>query len=823
MNIHPPSAEEKLGFDVVRGRLAEHLISPLGEDRLAAMRPARDPAALRAELDRVSELQQVLRFDDPLPLDAVLDVRAVLRSAAPEGAYVGATDLWDVHRVAATARRLKEYFERRRDKYPALGRRLRRLAPLPDFEAHVRAIIEPGGAVRDDASPELARLRRQIGRTQARLRETLMAALRSAIGEGYATEEQPTIRNGRMVIPVRAEAKRKVQGFVHDTSASGQTVYIEPAASLDLNNELRELEGEERREVERILRAATALLRQDLPDMQENVRTLAAFDLVQAKARLANELDAVVPQLVDEAVLDIRAGRNPVLLLHFRRQAEEADAAPRAVVPLDLTLGVGYRTLVITGPNAGGKTVAMKTAGLFALMLAYGLPLPLDPTSRLGLFTRLFVDIGDEQSIEEDLSTFSSHVANLKKMLAEADEGSLILIDEAGTGTDPAEGGALAQAVLERLTEAGARTIATTHHGTLKVFAHQTEGIENGSMAFDRATLSPTYRFRAGVPGSSYAFDIARRIGLGGDLLDRARALVGEQQTALEDLVATFDARSQALAEKLAEAERLLAEAEKEKAEYETRMARLKKDADHIRKQALEEAERVVRESNAQIERTIREIKEAQAEREATLKARAELEAFKERVGKRQQKVERRLEQRRRDRLRREAGEPAAPRRPAETAPPARAGGALGVGDQVVLDGGTTAAEILEIERDEALVALGSMKMRVDLGRLTKVGGPRKQQVTIRQTAGGDVPALRARPRIDLRGQRVDEALGAVERFLDEALAAGLPRAEILHGKGTGALREAVHDYLAASPHVASFADAPIDQGGAGVTIAQLA
>ncbi len=813
MKLYPSTIEEKLGFDALRARMEGYVRSTLGQERLARMRPSDDLAWVRDELARVSEYQEAIRFDDPIPLEHVLDLREVLRRIAPEGSAVGPEDLLATHRTLTTVRRLKAYFEARKEKYPHLAAYVRRITPLPDVEAYLAGIVDDEGRVRDDASPELRRIRREISRRQAQLRTAVMRALRDAVAHGYATEEQPTLRNGRMVIPVRAEARRKVAGFVHDVSATGQTVYVEPADALELNNAVRELEGEERREIERILRAATDTLRTHLDELREHQRTLAAFDLLQAKARLAHELDAAVPQLGDAGVIDIREGRNPVLHLHFARLRERG-GEPRAVVPLDLGLGEAYRTLVITGPNAGGKSVAMKTVGLFALMLAYGLPLPLDPRSRFSLFSDLIVDIGDEQSIEEDLSTFSSHVTNLKYMLRRANERSLILIDEAGTGTDPAEGGALAQAVLERLTDVGARTIATTHHGTLKVFAYETEGVENGSMEFDQETLRPTYRFRPGIPGSSYAFEIAERIGLDREILDRARALVGTQKAKMEELIAAFERRNQELARRLAEAEKALAQAKAERAKYEERRERLREQADAIRAQALAEAERVVREANARVEQTIREIREAEAAKEVTKAARAALESFKEEVSGRREKVERRQKKRKRGSRK---------KRPAE-APARPAPGPIRVGDQVVIDGGGASGEVIELGDKEAVVAVGAMRMRVRRDRLTKVGGPRRQEVTVRQVAAAPagLSAMKARAHIDLRGARVDEALAEVTRFLDDAVAAGLNRVEILHGKGTGALRQAIHAYLATRPDVAAFEDAPWNQGGAGVTVVTL-
>lgn len=819
MKSFPASVDEKLGFDLVRERLRALLLSRLGEDRLDAMRPFEEEGTARGELGRVSELQEVLRFDDPLPLQHVIDIRPLLRQLTPEGSYVDGPDLVALRNVLGTMRLLRQYFDAREGKYPHLVRVARHVSPLPEIEERIAEVITDDGRVRDDASEELLRLRRLIVRRQAQLREVLLNELRRAVSQGYATEEQPTIRNGRMVIPVRAEAKRKIQGFVQDSSATGQTVYIEPAAVLDLNNEVRELEAEERREVERILRALASRIRDHLESLRESVRALARFDLLQAKARFANEIDAIVPTLDEAGVIEIRGGRNPVLLLHFRRLREET-GAERSVVPLDLTLGGEYRTLVITGPNAGGKTVAMKTVGLFALMLSHGLPLPVDPGSRFPLLDQLMVDIGDQQSIEEDLSTFSSHISVLNEILRRVNERTLVLIDEAGTGTDPAEGGALAQAVLERLTDAGARTIVTTHHGTLKVFAHETEGVENGSMEFDQASLSPTYRFQARIPGSSYAFEIAQRIGLDPTLLSRARALVGTQKTALEELITTFEARNQSLEARVEEVEEALRKAQHERRTYEGRAEKLRKEQDQIRRQALEEAERLVGEANARIERTIREIKEAEAEKHATREAREALEAFKSELSRRRRGAERRLERR---------GTRGRPPEPASAAqaPVEPTGGSTGpirVGDQVVLDGGSTAAEVIEVAGKEALIAVDSMKMRVKVDRLQKVGGPRKQRVTVRQlsSGGGGLSSLSVRSRLDLRGQRVDEALQQVTRLVDEAVAANLDHVEILHGKGTGALRAAIHELLAARPDVASFDDAPVDQGGAGVTFVTL-
>ncbi len=792
LRCYPETLETRLGFDVVRETLKAQTRSALGAEAVAALRPLRDLTAVKTELARVEELQQALRFDDPVPLENLLDLRPWLTQAAPEGARLEGEALEAIRRVLVTVRLLARYFQERRGKYSALATLAERLTPLPELEQRLAAVVDEDGQVRDEASPELRRLRRQLALQRQRLREALLEALRDAIRQGYATEEQPTIRNGRMVIPVRVEARRKVPGFVHDTSASGQTVYIEPASCLELNNAVRELELAEQREIDRILREATGWLRPHLAALKASLEVLGHFDLLQAKARLAELLEAHVPEVADDGVIDLKAARNPVLVLHFQRLRETTGEA-REVVPLDLTLGRTYHTLIITGPNAGGKTVAMKTVGLLVLMLACGLPVPADPSSHISLFEQLLIDIGDEQSVEADLSTFSAHMTHMAYMLAHADARTLILIDEAGTGTDPDEGAALAQAILEALTRRGARTIATTHHGALKVFAYQTEGVENGSMQFDQATLSPTYRFQIGVPGSSYAFEIARRMGIPEPVLVRAQALVGRQQVALEALIRTLEARSQELEDRLA----ALSEEQQQLAQlrrtYEERRAQLEAETEAIRQRALEEAEQLLREANARIERTIREIKEAQAERTATRAAREALERFRQRV----------REQRRKARP-----------RPSDTDEPRPT---LAVGDQVVLDEGGAPAEVLALRDDEAVIAVGSLKMRVPISRLRRLNRAARRAQK-RTTAPTSLPALQARTRIDVRGYRVDEALQAVERLIDEAVASGVQEVEVLHGKGTGALRQAIRTYLQGRPEVARFEDAPWEQGGPGVT-----
>lgn len=816
--LHPPDADRRLGFDTIRQRLGALARTPYGRDRLDTLAPSADAGTVRGRLTRAGEMTDLVRSGDAPPVREIDRLDGALRRVQPKDAAIEGDDFQRIARVLETGRQLHDYHHRRREAAPALWEIAARIAVLKALEDRIGQTIGDDGQVRDDASPELRRITRELADRQGRLRSTVQAALRDAISHGYATEEQPTIRGGRAVIPVRAEAKRKVPGFVHDVSGTGQTVYIEPTAALDLNNEIREIQLERGREIQRILQALTGHVRHHRRDIERTLDAVGHLDALAAVGRLAADLDALVPDVGEGGPLVLVQARHPVLQLRVadaNRQPDRPAGVPATVVPLDLTLGDGAHTLVITGPNAGGKSVAMKTVGLLSLMAAHGLPIPAAPGTRLPLFTALFVDLGDQQSIQDDLSTFTSHLTNVRRMLEAADERSLCLIDEAGTGTDPAEGGALAEAVLSRLTKRRALTVVTTHIGALKAFAHNTDGVANGSMEFDRAALSPTYRFRTGVPGSSYAFEIADRVGLDRPVVRDARRLVGDGKSTLEDLIAEFEARTAEAAQRLAEAEGRLAEAERVKRDYEQRLDRLRADADNRRAQALAEADKILAEANAAVENTVREIKEAEAERETTKEAREKLDEARARVRKRKAKVERKVSGRQ--------------RRQSDGDAPAHAG-PIAVGDHVRLDADGPVGEVLALDGAEAVLALGALTSRVKTARLAKVSGPQSRGRVAARTPGRvrrgesrSATVSTARIRIDLRGARVDEALSEVQRFVDEALVGGVPSVEILHGKGTGALRQAIHDQLARRGDLAGFAVAPPDRGGDGVTVVDLA
>ncbi len=712
-------------------------------------------------------------------------------------------ELYDLMRMLASAETARRFLSRHGDELPGLWGIARRMVDLSGLRDELGRAIGDDGEVRDDATPELSRLRRAIRQAQARLRERLAQSLKEAQAEGWSTDEQPTVRGGRLVIPVRAEAKRKVEGFVHDTSATGQTVYIEPTAVLGLNNEVRELEGDVARESPSHSDAAVGLRADPARRHQGHIgrsrsprrapRQSAVWGGGCRRER-SNSPTAARSAFARRGIRCWCCG------LPTRRIAPSSRSIWR--------LADDERALVITGPNAGGKSVALKTVGLMSVMAACGLLLPVGDESALPFFKRVVVDIGDEQTVDEDLSTFTSHVKTLKHLMRVADDRTLALLDEAGTGTDPAEGGALAQAVIERLVDKGARAIVTTHIGALKVFAHAADRVVNGAMLFDDQALSPTYRLATGVPGSSFAFEIASREGLDGDLVTRARELVGEQAASVEDLLVELAERTRKLEAEQAEVARIKQEAESERKQYEERRSKIREERENLRKQALAEADRIVKEANSAVERTIREIKEAGAEKEATKEARKKLEEVSEGITQRAQKNEKK----------RKARKPK-PQPTAATSPLLD----IQVGDRVTIAGGNAVADVLELRGKEALVSSGSLKMRVPMADLRRVGGRREQKVQVKTSeAGGKLNVLTAAMSLDLRGQRVDDAQALTFRFVDEAVMAGLDRVEILHGKGTGALRIMVRELLARRHDVKDFGDAPVDQGGAGITVAEL-
>lgn len=796
-----PEDARKLGLDVILERLQEHLVGERSVELIAELSPFQNLEALSSELSRVSEMQECLRFDDPFQLGDIPDVGHILSQLGPAGLALEGGDLLILARIARDSEEAASYFTSRHEAYPGVARIFSHLPEdtLPWRE--VEQALDEKGEIRDGASAALSRIRKQLTSARSSAREAAFDALKMAAASGYATDEQPTIRGGRMVIPVRAEAKRKINGFVHDVSSSGQTVYIEPAASLEANNRVRELELEDIRECHAIRVRLSEPFRGAKTHLKEAQACLGAIDLLRAKARLAIELDAIVPEVGTEGCIEINQARNPELALFFRK-----DHPGRKVVPFDLSLGGAHTMIIVSGPNAGGKSVTMKAVGLMAAMLAMGLPIPVGEKSRFDLFQGIHLDIGDEQSMLDDLSTYTSHLRNMSRILERADASSLVLIDEAGTGTDPEAGGATAQAILEELHRRRVRTVVTTHYGPLKLFAHDTPGVQNASMTFDQDRLEPTYEFAVGIPGSSYAREIASRSGIPNAIILRSSELVDSGQASAEALIQDLMHRNSSLQEALETAESTRKKLQEREKTLQDRLDQIHEERDQIRGKALASADQIMKEANRTVEKTIREIKESAADPGRTKEARKKLETTKKKFEQGVRKTESKQKQRRKKL-------PTPSKGPAEAGP-------IQVGDQVRMEDGQAVGEVMELSGKRAVVAFDSLQMKTELDRLVKVGRRPKQQVRVSQsaTSGSKLNVASVSTRLDIRGKRADEALSEIVPFVDRALAAGVARVEIVHGKGTGALRAVLHEFLATQDGIKDFGEAPITEGGAGAT-----
>jgi len=783
-----------LEFDKVLNDLSRRAQSPLAAESLKRLRPLSDPELVRKSLGRISELCILMESGGTFPMKRFEDISGHLDIAGVEGSYLEPDAFRHIHEVLNISTRVDRFFLKNRPGFPLLREISRPLQPNPQLAEEIDKRIDLKSLeIRDQASPDLGTIRRTLARAREQIRKDLERLLDKLWRNGVLQERLVTIRQGRWVLPVKETHKHRVKGALHDQSASGATLFIEPIEILELNNRVRRLEAQERHEVEKILRRLTDLVRESREVLGQNLEVLVVLDCVYAMSLTARALNQHSPALNSDGLLQIRQGRHPLLLL------QESEGLP--VVPLDLSMGEDSNTLVITGPNAGGKTVALKTVGLLSLMVACGLHIPAAPDSQMPLFKRIYAHIGDAQSIERNLSTFSAHIKGISAIVNEATHGDLVLIDEIGTGTDPQEGAALSMAVLEVLTKRGVLTMVTTHQGTLKTFAHQTPGIANGSMAFDRATLTPTYRFLPHLPGSSYALEIAGRMGLSGDVISRSKALVGHQAHRLEDLISELQdqmQKTEELEKDLSEEKLIL---EKLTKRYRKENDRLTQEASSLRQKAAEEANAILKRANATVEQAIRSIREQKASREAIREAKALVQNEKERLDKDVATFS--FDQG-------HGGED-------------QGIGDVESGDPVYWRRGGVVATMLSDEdaTGHVLVASGNLKFRVPKAELTRAKGIDKKPPDTSLTVEFPYPK-NVCDEIDLRGMNVEEALESVDKLLNDALLAGLRQVQIIHGLGTGALRKSVIPFLKEHPLVVKAFPGGPRQDNLGVTIAKI-
>ena len=818
---YPQNFEEKIGFDKIRSLICDRCLSTLGSERVADMQFQTSFDTLDRLLHETEEFTHRVPTEENFPADYFFDIRSSLQRIRIEGTFLDETELFNLRRSLETIRHIVGFFINEEESpYPHLQALAGNVVVFPPLLSRIDQIIDKFGHVKDNASTELSQIRRELNRTLSSISRSLNMILRNAQSEGIVDKEvSPTLREGRLVIPVIPAYKRRIKGIVHDESASGKTVYIEPAEVVEANNRIRELEGEERREIIRILTLFTDELRPHLAEIAHSYEFLADIDFIRAKALFAIEINALLPRFENCRQIEWYHAVHPLLFLSLKKQNKE-------VVPLDITLTPQQRILLISGPNAGGKSVCLKTTGLLQYMLQCGLLIPVYENSHTGIFDHIFIDIGDEQSIENDLSTYSSHLTNMKFFVKNCNESSLLLIDEFGGGTEPQIGGAIAEVLLDRFNRKKAFGVITTHYQNLKQFAEDMQGIVNGAMLYDRHMMQPLFKLSIGNPGSSFAIEIARKIGLPEDVIADASEKVGsdyiDMDKYLQDIVRDkryWESKRQNIRHREKQLEEITQR-------YADNLQEIEKERKHILKEAKQKAEQLIAESNARIENTIRAIKEAEAEKEKTKMARQELHSFKKELQNNDENddaISRKIakikaKEEKKNRTKKETD--------AETAKTTT----ISVGDAVCLKGQTTVGEISAIQGNKATVIFGHIKSSVHIERLEKVNRNRlKREQAIKATFVSEdttnsmrEKSLHFRREIDIRGFRADEALQALVYFIDDAIQVRAEQVRILHGTGTGALRQTVREYLKGVAGIRTFHDEHVQFGGAGITVVEL-
>jgi len=829
--IFPDHFEEKIGFDRIRELVKSHCLFEPGMEKVDRMGFMTSHEEILRELVLTDEFCRISRDSDEFPVQHFIDNREALRKVQVEGAYLLEEEVFDLSRSLDSVRAILNFFQSdREEQYPALAELCRPVKVFPYVLDRIHKILNRHGKIRDNASSNLQQIRRSQFEKQGAVSKKLNQVLGRARREGWVdTDAAPTYRGGRPVIPVIAGNKRKLGGMVHDESASGRTVFIEPAEVVELTNEIRELEYSERREIIQVLLAFTSDLQPYIPDLLHSLDFLSTIDFIRARALFANRIGAVRPQVIEEQVFDWQEAVHPLLLLAHRTEQQE-------VVPLSFHLSGRNHILLISGPNAGGKSVCLKTVGLLQYMLQCGMLVPCREESVFGIFAGIFIDIGDEQSIDNDLSTYSSHLLSMKHFLRHAAADTLILIDEFGTGTEPLLGGAIAESILEELSASGSYGVITTHYTNLKHFATSTERIVNGAMLFDNQKMQPLYKLQVGMPGSSFAFEIARKIGLPEEVLSRASEKVGQDHIDFDRHLREILRDKKYWEEKRQKIRLSEKKLEELMTRYEKELEESEKQRKTIVREAREKADEMLSGVNRKIEQTIREIREAEAEKERTRKARKELEEFRENIdvekGREEKRVEQRLEEIRRRGSDLEARRPDIRHQKRKTLahrPEVKQDSVIGPGDMVRIKGQEIPGEVLEVKGMKCVVAFGMLKTTTATDQLEKIAGEEAARLMGKERSRVDMGEwdvgtrrVHFRPDIDLRGKRADEAMQMVVDFIDEAIMVNARELRILHGKGNGVLRQLIREYLHTVDLVEWYGDEHVDRGGAGITVIKL-
>ena len=847
--IYPNTFENKIGFNEIRTLLRERCLSSLGKEEIDKIAFMDDMKAINTQLARVREFRKLQEEAEDFPISYFFDVRQSVARLRLEGTHLEEDELFDLRRSMGTICDIVAYLNRCDEDeasisqdgwkhepvypYPALHELADGVMTYPQILQRIDQILDKFGKIRDTASPELNNIRRELAKTEGSISRTLYSILRSAQSEGLIEKDvTPAMRDGRLVIPIVPTMKRKIKGIVHDESASGKTLFVEPTEVVEANNRVRELEAEERREIIRILNEIAKTIRPHVPQILASYKLLAQIDMIRAKTELAKLIGGIEPEVGKYPLIDWIEATHPLLRLSLEKQGKK-------VVPLEIMLTKNKRMLIISGPNAGGKSVCLKTVGLLQYMLQCGLSIPMSERSKAGIFQNILIDIGDEQSIEDDLSTYSSHLTNMKNMMKSANDRTLILIDEFGTGTEPQIGGAIAEAVLKQFCIKKAYGVITTHYQNLKHFADSHEGVVNGAMLYDRHQMQALFQLQIGQPGSSFAIEIARKIGLPEQVIHDASEIVGsdyiQSDKYLQDIVRDkcyWESKRQTIHQREKQMEQTISK-------YESELTDLEKSRKEVLAKAKERAEELFKESNKKIENVIREIREKQAEKEETKKLRDSLKDFKEGIADidkqtEDDKIARKMAQilRRKDnksKRKKEKEEKATDATSLQNSTITQTQNSkFKEGDTVRIKGTTTVGTIESIQDKNVVVIFGGLRSTTAIKKIEHATPPKKEEPRPYMTVGKqtretiDSKKLNFKQDLDVRGMRGEEALNAVMYFIDDATLVGMSRVRILHGTGTGILRQLIRQYLATVPAVTSYKDEHVQFGGAGITVVDL-
>ncbi|MEG2403211.1 MAG: Smr/MutS family protein [Muribaculaceae bacterium] len=816
--IYPQNFETKIGFDTLRKDIAKKCISPLGIAECNAMLFSSNYDTVISRLNETKEFLNIIQDGVEFPLNYIYDVTSQLNSIRIAGTYLNESDLFNLKRSLITISEIVAFFtnkdETTQPPYPYLSMVTKEMIGFPGIVKEIESILDKFGNIKDNASPALNDIKKAINSTMTGINGLLRRIINEGRQSGILDKDTtPSMRDGRLVIPVAPMYKRKIRGIVHDESATGKTIFIEPAEIVEANNNIRELEGEMRREIIRILINVTNNIRPYIDELLNSYSIIGKLDFVKAKALFANELGGLLPNIEKEPQLELYHAVHPVLFMALREQG-------KTVVPLNLTLNTKDRILLISGPNAGGKSVCLKTVGIIQYMTQCGMLPPVYENSHIGIYKNIFIDIGDEQSIEDDLSTYSSHLNNMKHFVNNGDDSTILLIDEFGGGTEPQIGGAIAQAILHQLNEKKTFGVITTHYQNLKHFAEDTPGIINGAMLYDRQKMQPLFQLSIGYPGSSFAVEIARKIGLPAEVITEAESIVGSDYINMDKYLLDI-ARDKKYWENKRQdirikEKKLEAIVEKYNAEVDI----ISREHKEIIKTAKNEAKEILAQSNASIERTIHEIKIAQAEKERTKEVRKQLDEYKSSLNSANshqlavKKIERQNHQKKENEEKKKQTEKNTK---------------IGINDYVMLDTSPTIGKVLSIEGKNAIVAFGNLKTNVQTSRLKKSDAHSfsqiKRDATFISTSTSTElrqKQLKFKQEIDVRGMRADEAIQAVTYFIDDAIQFRSKQVRILHGTGSGILRQCIREYLNTVSGIQSFRDEHIQLGGAGITVIEL-